>query len=175
MSDYILRQIQEGISQRQNELHRVADILAKNAEKFSLYWTISKVTLIALGALAATKGAFDKLLLAESTFNLVFFTVIGLLVAVVTGLETTFKYESKNIELKTLAAECHSTARQIDTLWYQKVGFGEIELRISEAKTLLEIQDNKLADIQVRATKLGLNLTLEIRELLNTGEQPYLA
>jgi hypothetical protein len=172
MSQNLINQLQRGIVKRQNELHRVADILAKEANRFSLYWTSSKVILILLGALGAARGAFDKLKGPESDFNLIFFSLIGLTVAIVTGLETTFKYESKNTELKVLAAECHATLRQIDTIWHQKVGTGELEQQIAEAKTLLEIQDNKLTDIQVRATKIGLNLALEIREV-SKGEQVY--
>lgn len=156
--------LQVAINTRQEELNRVATILANNAEKFSLRWTSSKVAVIALGALAATKGTFDKLLTADNTFNLIFFTCIGLLVAIITGLETTFKYESKTIELKILAAECHSTARQIDTLWFQRICMPSDDADDkNEAKQLLEIQDSKLADIQTRATKIGINLTFQIK------------
>ena len=63
-----------------------------------------------------------------------------------------------------MAAECHSTARQIDTLWFQKISLAPNDTDYkTEAKQLLEIQDNKLADIQTRATKIGINLTFEIR------------
>jgi hypothetical protein len=164
MSSNYRENLQTAINIRQEELNRVATILANNAQKFSLKWTGSKVAVIALGALAATKGTFDKLLSADNTFNLIFFTSIGLLVAIITGLETTFKYESKTIELKILAAECHSTARQIDTLWFQKISLAPNDTDYkTEAKQLLEIQDNKLADIQTRATKIGINLTFQIK------------
>lgn len=162
--------LQTAISVRQEELNRVATILAYNAEKFSYRWTSSKVAVIALGALAAAKGKFDKLLSADNSFNLIFFTAIGLLVAIITGLETTFKYEGKTIELKILAAECHSTARQIDTLWFQKISLAPSDTDFkTEAVQLLEIQDNKLADIQTRATKIGINLTFQIKSILADG------
>ena len=164
MSSNYRENLQEAINTRQDELNRVATILARNAQKFSIKWTSSKVAVIALGALAATKGTFDKLLSSDNIFNLIFFTSIGLLVAIITRLETTFKYESKTVELKILAAECHSTARQIDTLWFQKISLAPNDTDYeTEAKQLLEIQANKLADIQTRATKIGINLTFEIR------------
>jgi len=162
--------LQSAISVRQEELNRVATILANNAEKFSYNWTTSKVAVIALGSLGAAKGTFDKLLSADNSFNLIFFTCIGLLVAIITGLETTFKYESKTIELKILAAECHSTARQIDTLWFQKISLAPNDTDYkTEAIQLLEIQDNKLADIQTRATKIGINLTFQIKSTISTS------
>nr|WP_315158053.1 hypothetical protein [uncultured Flavobacterium sp.] len=163
--------LQTAISIRQNELNRVATILANNAEKFSYKWTSSKVAVIALGALAATKGTFDKLLSADNPFNLILFTCIGLLVAIITGLETTFKYESKTLELKILAAECHSTARQIDTLWFQKISHAPSDTDYqTEAMLLLEIQDDKLADIQARATKIGINLTYQIKSTISSDD-----
>lgn len=152
------RQLQKGIEVRQHEFHRVAHILTHHAKKTHKRWIYFKIALITLGALGVSKGAFDRLLSADNIFNLIFFTLIGLMVAILTGLETAFKYESKNIELKILASDCHSSIRQIDTLWYQKVGDGNLESRILESKILLEVQDAKLAEIQARAARLGINL-----------------
>ena len=65
---------------------------------------------------------------------------------------------------RILAAECHSTARQIDTLWFQRISLAGNDTDYkTEAKQLLEIQDTKLADILTIATKIGINLTFQIK------------
>ncbi|MBD1841848.1 hypothetical protein H6F89_00155 [Cyanobacteria bacterium FACHB-63] len=61
MSEKHMDMLQGSITQRQYELHRIADILAKAAHEESKRASTAKVLLIVLGAFTATKGAADQI------------------------------------------------------------------------------------------------------------------
>jgi hypothetical protein len=166
MSESKFRLIQAGINDRQNELHRVADILARAAQHAGRRASWGKVVLIFLGAFAATKGAADQIAGKDSLATIVIYTVAGLLIATIAGLEAAFKLDSRSTELKLLAADCQSTLRKIDSQWQKEIGTSEdTGERIAAARRLLDAQDAKLEDIQVRAARLQINVTQEVREL----------
>jgi hypothetical protein len=175
MSDYQMRMIQGSIGARQQELHNAADILAKAASEVDRRAAIAKVVLIFLGAFAATKGATDQIVGASNIINIITYTVAGLLVATIAGLEAAFKFETRATELKVLAASCQATIRQVDSQWQKEIGTAaSTDEKLSAARRLLDVQDTKLADIQEKAARNGVNITLEIRELYRE-ETPYLA
>ena len=98
------------------------------------------------------------------------------MVATVAGLEAAFKFESKSAELKVLAATCQSTVRQVDSQWQKEIGTAYLDEQIEAARKLLDLQDTKLAEIQEKTARLGVNITLEIRELYrDSGIEPYAA
>ena len=98
------------------------------------------------------------------------------MVATLAGLEVAFKFESRSAELKVLAATCQSTIRQVDSQWQKEIGTAYLDEQTEAARKLLDLQDAKLAEIQEKTARLGVNITLEIRELYrDNGEQPYLA
>jgi len=173
--DYRLRILQDGIAQRQHELHNIASILAQTALRRGRLAAAAKVVTIAFGAIAATQGVAAKLLGDGRAVVLVPYTLVGLIIAAVAGIEAAFKLESRSAELTLLAAECQSTIWQIDTSWQQTVGTVEGEERVTAARALLSKQDATLAEIQKRAAQLALNITLEVRELYEPGEPPAAA
>jgi len=115
-------ELQGSINDRQRELHSVTAILANVAARRARWATASKVIVIALGAFAATKSAADQLLGAASHISMVTYTLAGLVIATVAGLEAAFKNETTAAELRILAAAGQSTVRQVDTRWQHDIG-----------------------------------------------------
>jgi len=164
---------------RQRELHTVADILARRAERVTKTANFTKVILILLGAFTATQGTADQLLGQSNATKIIAYTVAGLLIAALAGLEAAFKFDARAAELRLMAADCQSAIRAVDSQWQKEIGGGESYEPVEEARGLIDLQDAKLAEIQQRAAKSGVNITLEIRELYAHGDedvnqrQPY--
>jgi hypothetical protein len=157
--------LQRGISDRQKELHHAADILASSAQQLRRRSAVSKVIIIVLGAIAATSGTAAQIAGANSASVTVFYAAVGLVIAAVAGIEAAFKLGDRGIELTLLAAVCQSTLREIDSDWKKEVGPANGIERISAQQRLLDIQDQKLNDVQERAARLSVNIALKLREL----------
>jgi hypothetical protein len=149
-------------------------VLAAEAQRVAARARISKVVLIFLGALVATRETANQVFGDADVGAAVFYTLVGLGVAVLAGLEAAFRWESRGAELKSLSAACQATVRSVDSQWHKEVGSAEGPERVRAALTLLELQDAKLTDVQSRAADLGVNITLEVREL-GMGPRQYLA
>lgn len=166
--------LQRAINERQGELQKVAGILARAAHSTRLFASSAKALLIVLGAFSATKATADVLFGSTSAVTLVVYTMAGLLTAAVAGLEAAFKFETRAAELTVLAAECHSTLRQVDTRWQREIGVTpDVEKKVEAAQALLSLQDSGLEKVQTQAARLGVNLALEVRAL--STEEPYAA
>jgi hypothetical protein len=158
--------VQNAVDARQNELKRCADSLAKHAKWLWRLSTFSKVALVVLGALAASKGAADQLWGSPNRGVLTTYTVIGLLVATVAGLEAALHFERRATVYSQLAANAQSALRRLDAEWYEKVGVADpVGDRVEAALMLISEQDDVLTDIQRRAADAGHNLAAEVREL----------
>jgi hypothetical protein len=166
--------LQGRINDRQRELHNVTTILSKQAARRAIFSVYAKGTIILLGAFAATKGAADQILGSSSNVSLLLYTLVGLLIAAIAGLETAFKNEATAAELKLLAAAGQATVREVDTRWQRDFGVGGSNDPVSAALSLIELQDARLTDIQEKAAKLGVNIALEVREL-SRGQEIYTA
>lgn len=163
-------ELQGSINDRQRELHSVTAILANVAARRDRWATASKVIVIALGAFAATKSAADQLLGATSHISMVTYTLVGLVIATVAGLEAAFKNEATAAELRVLAAAGQATVRQVDTRWQHDIGGVDGQERVDAALKLIDLQDAKLAELQEKTAKLGVNITLEVRQLARSDE-----
>ena len=170
-----IEMLQEGISARQQELQRVADILARAAQRFRRYSGWMRVLLIVLGALAATQSSLEKAYANYGDHAFLVFTLLGVAITTLAGIEAAFKFEARGAELNLLAASCHSTVRKTDATWYKQVGIAENhEQQIAGAMALIELQDSKLSEIQEKAATAGINITLEVRSLYrHNAEPPY--
>lgn len=167
-----LQSLQNGIQQRQEELHRLAGILATAAATKGTYASSAKVTTITLGAFVATNAVATKLWGNDNMLIVVIYALAGLAIAAVSGIEAAFKIESRATALRSLAARCQSTIWQIDSEWRKSVGWPESDSaddgessRVKAARTLLDRQDQALGDVQSKAADLGENITLEVRSL----------
>lgn len=166
--------LQEGISTRQSELKNVADILARAAQKNMRIAAWVRVMLISLGAFAATQSAWEQAFTGYKENAFIIFTLLGVVIAVLAGLEAAFKFEAKGTELNLLAASCQSTVRRTDSTWYKQVGIApNPNDRVTGAMQLIELQDTKLSEIQEKAAAIGVNITLEVRKIYTGVDDPY--
>ena len=160
-----IESLQRGIERRQQELHDVAEIIAKEAHKLSNIANWTKSLTVFLGAIAATKGVADSILGADSVINLVVFSLLGVVIAANAGIEAAFKFDKRGTELTLLAAMCQSTVREVDTLWRKEIGSRyDSDLR-KAASELISLADQRLNKVQEDAAKLGINITLQVYEL----------
>jgi len=157
--------LKQGIYERQTELHNLAKVLSEKAETLAKQGAASRVMTIVLGAIVATQGVADKVVGEGSTSVLLTYTIIGVLIAAISGLEAAFKTESRSAELKLLAATCQSTIWRTDTEWQKSIGSGASPNPVVDAQKLLEMQDQVLTEIHTKAAQLGINITQEVREL----------
>jgi hypothetical protein len=166
MASETLERIQSGINDRQRELHRVADSLASAGKRASRYAASAKVAVIVLGAISATREAANSILGKNSAFGIAIYTLVGLLTAVVGGIQAAFRFENRAAELRNLAVACQSTVRAVDTQWESEVGSAiSDEDRVAAARKFLAMQDKQLTDIQQKAATFGLDITFEVRDL----------
>ena len=173
--DKELESLQKGIERRQQELHNVAEIIAKEAHKLSRVANWNKSITILLGAIAATKGVADIILGAENVVNLIVFSLLGVTIAVSAGVEAAFKFDKRGTELVILAAMCQSTVREVDTLWRKEIGSVR-DTNLREAATsLITLADQRLNKVQEDAAKLGVNITLQVYELQGADYRRHVA
>ncbi len=159
-----IEMVQDGISQRQAELQRVADVLAREAQRFKRISGWVRVLLIVCGALAASQSVFEQAFAGYKEYAFLAFAFLGVSITTLAGLEAAFKFEGKGAELALLAAGCHSTVRKTDATWYREVGLEMDEKeKIAGAMELIELQDSRLSEIQEKAAASGLNIALEVR------------
>lgn len=169
-----MEMLQEGISARQQELQRVADILARAAQRYRRAAAWIRVALILCGAIAATQSAWDQSFAGYREYSFLVFTSLGVAITALAGIEAAFKFESRGAELNLLAASCHSTVRRTDATWYRQVGIAASpEEKVTGAMSLIELQDTKLSEILEKAATSGVNITLEVRNLYGGTESPY--
>jgi uncharacterized integral membrane protein len=121
-----LEMLQDAITERQEELQRAADILAKKAQGYIFTSRMLKTILIVLGAISAAQGAFNKFFSGHDIPIGIAFMIVGIVIASVAGIEAAFKYEARAAELNMLAAICHSTVRLTDATWHKMWGFRRI-------------------------------------------------
>jgi len=169
-----LYSIQKGIQERQEELHRIAELLGRASARHGKLSAVARASTIALGAFVATSAVATKLWGENNTVVTIIYTLAGLVIATVSGLEAAFKVESRAASLRTLAAHCQTTLWQIDTEWRKSIGspssregFTDEEEaeRLVPAQSLLDRQDQVLGEVQTKAAELGENITFAVRQL----------
>ena len=144
------------------ELKMLEAILARAGEINSLFSAIGKVVLIFLGAFVTTKEVANQLLGATNGINIVIFTLAGLLVAVIAGLESAFKWEKSATELKSLAGTCQKYIRE-GKYRLAKVHLMEFDEKRQEAiEALVDDVNKHLEDIYEKSATLGINVVREI-------------
>lgn len=161
--------LQNGIVRRQQELHDVAEFIARKGHSYSAISRTLKLITITLGAVAAAKGTADTLLGSQSHLSLLIFTLIGISISICAGIETAFKYEARGSELTLLASKCQAIVRQVDSDWRKKIGSSHSADVSEEARELITFADDNLAKAQSEAAQLGVNVTLRVYEL--TGQE----
>lgn len=165
------------------KLQDYADILARSANKLMRIAMVTKVTIIFLGALAATSAPASSLLGENNPAIIIFYTIVGLTIATVSGLDAAFKNETRSsgrlILAGNVSAELYEFSRNFNGVLLK----AEIYVRkeIIEEDDYNEVQDgyrNTLRDLaeyiknaHQQAAELGVNLkweetTIEEKEIL---------
>jgi hypothetical protein len=158
--------LQKAIVRRQEEIHNARIILAKRAREFSLLSGIITVTTVTLGALVATRDTALSLFGNSKTWLIAFYSLSGVLIAAVAGLEAAFRFKDKSAKLNLLASTTESLWRKIDTRWRKEVSgsnYGTFSPeQIEAAQHLLDLQDETLEQTSRQAAELGVNLPFEL-------------
>ncbi|HSF40459.1 MAG TPA: hypothetical protein VLT87_11750 [Thermoanaerobaculia bacterium] len=145
---------------RHEELARAVEILSKGSEKLERRGRKLRVTTIILGAFSASQGVTVAALGMSTIATSIVFAISGISVAAIAGIEAAFKFESRASELRMLAAKCQSARFQHNSEWSYRIAIAEPDKAIDAARDLLAIQDRTLAEVQLEAAKLGLNIAL---------------
>ena len=111
------RSLEELVTERMHELRETQIFLAERALKFTRFSTAVKASVIILGALVATKETITVVVGASNAISIVLYTVAGVLIAVLTGLEASFGWGKNSGKLASLAATCREAKQQAEDDW----------------------------------------------------------
>ncbi len=142
-------------------LREASNLLAKSAVRLTRISMIAKVTIIVLGAVAATNGTAVSLLGEENSGVVLAYTLVGLIITAVSGLDAAFRFESRASGRRLLAGEVYAKNTELLARWTQRsapVAEGEEQ---ETARALLTDQVAYIAEVQSRAAELGVNLQWE--------------
>ena len=173
--DSSMQSLQSGISDRQNELRSLVEIIGKRAYRLQQLSNIMKVVTIVLSAISTAKGAIDKIYGSDNNLTLVLFTVVAMLITITVGFEAAFKLEKRAAELNILSATTQATVIHVDSEWRKNIGSESGSDIRQAARALLTLQDSKLEEIHQKAASNGVNLTLQVRQLEDPADRPYMA
>lgn len=152
-----LENLLDMIELHRTELQDTGTRLAKVAHNINLLASTVKVVVIFLGALVASKEVANQLMGSSNVANIVIFTLIGLLITVLTGLEVAFKWESTSAELKNLVAMSRAATRKAATDVIEVLATSSDTQKPVEIKRVLDALDATVVEIQTRAAKLGVD------------------
>jgi len=148
----------------EESFQKCALVLSTEIEKNSKRGTSTKIILITLGALVATKGIIDQLMIGykpntiANQIVLIIFTLIGLIISIVASLETAFKYAEKAAGLRILSAQVQTNIRKGEVnkaISYHNAEFKEAMDGLK--KGIIE-QNDKLSEIYDKAASFGIDL-----------------
>ena len=142
------------------ELEDLGTQLAKEARKRTLLTSFTKAVVIFLGAFVAVKEVANQLVGSSNTVNIIVFTIAGLLIATLTGLEATFKWEHTAAELKSLVASSRAASRNAASNLAKAYATTQGRERLKELKKILNILDNAIVDVQKRAATIGIEAVI---------------
>ena len=152
------------VNERRNDYQRCSGVLKKEVEMSSRRGTYSKIILIILGALVATKGIVDQLMVDYKSNKLVnnsvliCFTLIGLAISIIAGFETAFKYSEKAAGLRILSAEVQANLRKGVTNQAFNFYTQDFQEAMNDLKNTISELNDKLGEIYDKATSFGLDL-----------------
>lgn len=112
MSITLLQKLEEEVDERQNELNNTLLTLEREAAQESGYSKKIRVAIIFLGALSATNAVAVKV--TDDTYSsivIVLYSVFGLLIATLGGIEAAFGFQKK-------AADFGSFSHQVQITYF---------------------------------------------------------
>lgn len=127
--------------------------LAKIAERLSVRSMIVKTLLIFLGALVATREVASGVFGVNNIAVIVIYTLMGVLIATLAGLEVAFRWENRSVELKNLAANTQAERRKFESAIVKNN-------TALASESLLDALDKQSSETQEKAASLGVNIVL---------------
>jgi hypothetical protein len=149
--------LQDMVEIRREELQDIGTLLAKAAHKRSTFTSLVKALVIFLGAIVAARQVAEQLMGGSNTIIIVGFSLVGLLIAVLTGLEAAFRWENTSAELRNLVAICRTAARKASSDLVETLATASAEEKPVKVRDILQRLDNTIADIQTKSAKLGVD------------------
>jgi hypothetical protein len=146
------------IEAHRKELRYINDLILEEAKKQSRLTSCLKSAVIFLGAFVAIKEVTNQLVGISNTVNIIIFTLAGLLIVVLTGLEAAFKWENTSAQLRNLAAAGHAVSRNAASNLARVYATKQNEERLRELENILDAVDTALADTHKKASELGVNI-----------------
>jgi hypothetical protein len=169
VSEAFLKELKAEIDDRQKDLNDTLLTLEKDAARDSGRAKNIRVSIIFLGAFAATKAVADQVVSKDyASVVTISYSLVGLLIATLAGIEAAFGFQKRAADLRILAAECNSCNLDIDCKIPQDPD-APIADRIIAARELLDLQNKTLKEIQGKAAGIGVNITRKIRKLRRAG------
>lgn len=147
---------------RHSQLDWLREIFSRRAERSERNGSILRVAVIFLAALSVSQSVAVKVFDQSSTAVAVFYALIGVSIAAISGVEAAFKFEAKANELRNLAVKCQNARLIHNSEWAQKFAIVESVAAIDAARELLALQDKALAEIQSEGARLGVNVGKEL-------------
>ena len=145
-------------------------VLADEVEKKSRNGNYSKIGLIIFGALVATKGIADQFMIdyGNKTIKmllLIIFTIIGIMISIVAGFDSTFKYAEIAAGLRILSAQTQTNIRLGQVKRAINYNVKEFSDAIAALNKDIEEQVRQLEDIYGKAAFFGLDLASKANKL----------
>lgn len=148
------------IEVHRRELENIANQLAREARRKGTLASLVKALVIFLGAFVAIKEVFNQLFGTSNTVNIIIFTVAGLLIVILTGLEAAFKWEYTSAQLKSLAATGRGASRKAASNLAKVFATKSGEEKIKELENILDTVDDAIAETQKKASELGIETVI---------------
>ena len=146
--------------------------LASDAERNSLLAAIGKVVLILLGAFVTTKEVASQLFGASNVWNIVIYTLVGLAISVIAGLDAAFKWTQSSSDLKSLAATCQIARQDCESGLEKALAIKDDDAKQAALENIVDSMTKNLDDIYTKAATFGINIALEIAGL---SEKPAIS
>lgn len=96
-------------------LNESASVLARHAIRLTRTSMGANACVITLGAISATSGAFSALYGEDNSLVILAYTIIGLAIATISGLDAAFKWESTSFGRNLLAGEVTGKINYFET------------------------------------------------------------
>lgn len=146
------------------EFRSMADTLANRGLWLNRLNATLKVIIIILGALTAAKGTYGALFENDKNSSL-FFATIGILVAVITGVEAAFKVEKKSFELFKLSDQCSAFDKKFSVEFQKVKDISELQKLEDEMYIFLNKMNNDLQSVYSASSNAGFNLIPKINKI----------
>ena len=149
---------------RQEECVAIADALDARALDLSRKATLSRVILIVLGAVVATKSAVELAMLPGAPEPVakvvtVLFLLLGVVISVVAGMQAAFRYDTKVGELRSLSGVCRSYDKRFMANFKRDVDPGQPEVTLARLESLIELQNEAIDGVRRQIASLGVDIS----------------